>query len=65
MIFEMSWFKKYIINAHTLQLNSFHGYQSFGLHWKSAPDQILAQMFHTVNRATSSMAHVTYPALTV
>lgn len=54
-----------IIIAHILQLNSFHGYQGFGLHWKSTPDQILALMFQTVNRATSGMAHVTYPALTM
>ena len=32
---------------------------------KSTPDQILAQMFQTVNRATSGMSHVTYPALTI
>lgn len=32
---------------------------------KSTPDQILAQMFQTVNKATSGMSHVTYPALTI
>ena len=32
---------------------------------KLTPDQILAQMFQTVNRATSGMSHVTYPALTI
>lgn len=51
--------------AHILQLNSFHGYQNFGLHWKCTPDQILARMFQTVNRATRSRARVIYPALTI
>lgn len=59
MIFETpqsKWFFKNIIIAHILQLNSFHGYQSSGLHWKPTPDQTLAQTFQTVHRATSSMA---------
>lgn len=68
MIFETpqsKWFKKNIFIAHILQLNSFHGYQSSGLHWKSTPDQILARMLPRVNRATSSLAHATSPALTI
>lgn len=47
MIFETPQskrFKKYYYCSQ-LQLNSFHSYGSFGLHWKSTPDQILAQMF--------------------
>lgn len=43
MIFETpqsKWFFKNIIFAHILQLKSFHGYQSFGLRWKSTPDHM-------------------------